>query len=108
MMDVPKNRYLANGHNYQDDRLPIYLPGNGGLLAATAMMAAGGTVRPIVMPPVFPTTASGKSAGKICTSCREQVCVRSRFFRNRHLFHLVALLDGVDDLLAITQHTAED
>ena len=33
LMDVPKNRYLANGHNHQDDRLPIYLPGNGGLLA---------------------------------------------------------------------------
>lgn len=27
--------------NYQDDRLTIYLPGNGGLLAAIAMMCAG-------------------------------------------------------------------
>lgn len=41
MMNVQKNTYLANGHNYQDDRLPIYLPGNGGLLAVAAMMAAG-------------------------------------------------------------------
>jgi hypothetical protein len=41
MMDVQKNTYLANGHNYQDKRLRLYLPGNGGLLAAVAMMAAG-------------------------------------------------------------------
>jgi hypothetical protein len=41
MMDVQKNTYLVNGHNYQDKRLRLYLPGNGGLLAAVAMMAAG-------------------------------------------------------------------
>ncbi|MBD0280317.1 MAG: hypothetical protein ICV81_20475, partial [Flavisolibacter sp.] len=35
------NTYLVNGHNYQDDRLRIYLPGNGGLLLAIAMMVAG-------------------------------------------------------------------
>ena len=35
------NTYLANGHNYQDKRLRIYLPGNGGILAAVAMMCAG-------------------------------------------------------------------
>jgi hypothetical protein len=39
--DTPKNRYLPNGHNYQAERLPAYLPGNGGLLAAAALMAAG-------------------------------------------------------------------
>lgn len=38
MMDAPKNRYLMNGHNYQDARLAIYLPGNGGLLTAVARM----------------------------------------------------------------------
>jgi hypothetical protein len=38
MMEAPKNRYLANGHNYQDARLSIYLPGNGGILSAVAMM----------------------------------------------------------------------
>jgi len=32
---------LPNGHNYQEGRLTIYLPGNGGLLAAIAMMCAG-------------------------------------------------------------------
>ena len=38
MMNSPKNRYLLNGHNYQDSRLSIYLPGNGGLLSAVAKM----------------------------------------------------------------------
>ena len=41
MKDVVKNTYLKNGHNWQDNRLRIYLPGNGGLLAAVAMMCAG-------------------------------------------------------------------
>jgi hypothetical protein len=38
LMDAPKNRYLMNGHNYQDARLAIYLPGNGALLTAVAKM----------------------------------------------------------------------
>jgi hypothetical protein len=41
LMDVQKNTYLVNGHNYQDKRLRLYLPGNGGLLAVVAMMSAG-------------------------------------------------------------------
>lgn len=36
-----KNTYLPNGHNFQDARLRLYLPGNGGLLSAVAMMCAG-------------------------------------------------------------------
>lgn len=40
-MPVQTNTYLVNGHNYQDGRLTIYLPGNGGLLTALAMMCAG-------------------------------------------------------------------
>ena len=39
-IDSPKNTWLPNGHNWQRANLPLYLPGNGGLLAATAMMAA--------------------------------------------------------------------
>lgn len=35
------NTYLVSGHNYQDSRLRLYLPGNGGLLTAVAMMCAG-------------------------------------------------------------------
>ncbi len=41
LMDKRTNTYLVNGHNYQDDRLRIYLPGNGGLLTTVAMMCAG-------------------------------------------------------------------
>lgn len=41
LMPVQKNRYLPNGHNYQDSRLRLYLPGNGGLLGAVALMCAG-------------------------------------------------------------------
>ena len=41
LMNISTNTYLNNGHNYQDGRLTIYLPGNGGLLTAIAMMCAG-------------------------------------------------------------------
>lgn len=41
LMNNRTNTYLANGHNYQDKRLRCYLPGNGGLLTAVAMMCAG-------------------------------------------------------------------
>ena len=41
LMDVPKNHYLTNGHNPQRSNLRVYLPGNGGLLAALAMLAVG-------------------------------------------------------------------
>ncbi len=43
LMESPKNTYMENGHNRMvgDNALPLYLPGNGGLLIAAAMMAAG-------------------------------------------------------------------
>ena len=41
LMDKRTNTYLSNGHNCQDKRLRCYLPGNGGLLTAIAMMCAG-------------------------------------------------------------------
>ena len=41
MMDKRTNTYLPNGHNFQDNRLRCYLPGNGGLLTAIALMTAG-------------------------------------------------------------------
>lgn len=53
-LDTPKNRYLANGHNYQRANLPLYLPGNGGLLYATALMAAGWDGAPKRNAPGFP------------------------------------------------------
>ncbi len=40
-MPIQTNTYLPNGHNYQDARLRVYLPGNGGLLTAVALMCAG-------------------------------------------------------------------
>lgn len=40
-MGAQTNSYLKNGHNYQEERLTLYLPGNGGLLTAVAMMCAG-------------------------------------------------------------------
>ena len=40
--DKGKNTYLVNGHNFQEPkRLRLYLPGNGSLLDAVAMMCAG-------------------------------------------------------------------
>lgn len=41
LMAVAKNTYLPQGHNWQTPRLRCYLPGNGGLLLAVALMAAG-------------------------------------------------------------------
>jgi hypothetical protein len=40
-MNITTNTYLVNGHNYQSERLRLYLPGNGALLIAVAMMCAG-------------------------------------------------------------------
>ncbi|WP_312765571.1 hypothetical protein [Epilithonimonas sp.] len=40
-MNIQTNTYLKNGHNYQDGRLRIYLPGNGGILTTVAMMLEG-------------------------------------------------------------------
>jgi hypothetical protein len=43
LMEQPKNTYLVNGHNPQLPKrdLPLYLPGNGALLIAAALMTAG-------------------------------------------------------------------
>lgn len=43
MKDSPKNSYVTSGNNYQKLRkdLPLYLPGNGSLLLAVALMVAG-------------------------------------------------------------------
>jgi protein-glucosylgalactosylhydroxylysine glucosidase len=40
LMDTSKNRWLPNGHTWQRDNLPVYLPSNGALLSAVAMMRA--------------------------------------------------------------------
>jgi hypothetical protein len=58
LMEVEKNSYLINGHNYQSERLPVYLPGNGGLLTAIAMMCAGWDGSGQVHAPGFPGDGS--------------------------------------------------
>jgi hypothetical protein len=52
--DGPNNKYMPNGHNPQRGDLPVYLPGNGALLAAVAMMAAGWDGAPVGEAPGFP------------------------------------------------------
>lgn len=55
LTDKVKNRYLVSGHNFQTaDRLRVYLPGNGALLTAVAMMCAGWDGCPEVQNPGFP------------------------------------------------------
>lgn len=54
LLDSPKNHYGLNGHVYQRPGLSIYLPANGGLLYATAMMAAGWDGGPDRHAPGFP------------------------------------------------------
>ena len=55
LINTQKNTYLKNGHNFQtSDRLRIYLPGNGALLTAVAMMCAGWDGCPQVNNPGFP------------------------------------------------------
>ncbi len=58
LIDATKNTYRLNGHNYQRPGLTIYLPGNGGLLYAVAMMAAGWEGGPDRPAPGFPTDGS--------------------------------------------------
>ena len=62
-----KNLYFANGHNYQSDGLVCYLPGNGGLLAAVAMLAGGfddgkGVTVRVGFPPQWGATVEGFKA----------------------------------------------
>lgn len=52
--DSPNNWYTPNGHCRQREDLPVYLPGNGALLAAVAMMAAGWDGAPTMDAPGFP------------------------------------------------------
>jgi hypothetical protein len=54
LMDTPKNVYRVNGHNHQRPGLTVYLPGNGALLYAVAMMAAGWDGAPPGAAPGFP------------------------------------------------------
>ena len=55
LMEKGKNIYLVSGHNFQEPkRLRLYLPGNGALLNAVAMMCAGWDGCKEVLNPGFP------------------------------------------------------
>ena len=54
LMDTPKNHYGLNGQVYQRPGLSVYLPANGGLLYAVALMAAGWDGAPERHAPGFP------------------------------------------------------
>lgn len=55
LTDKGKNTYLSNGHNFQEPRrLRLYLPGNGALLTAIAMMCAGWDGATYMQNPGFP------------------------------------------------------
>ena len=41
LKDGPNNHYTPNGHCPQREDLPVYLPANGALLSAVALMVAG-------------------------------------------------------------------
>lgn len=58
LMKTEKNHYAANGHNYQRPNLPLYLPGNGGLLYAVALMANGWKNAARTSAPGFPDDGS--------------------------------------------------
>ncbi|CAN7258939.1 hypothetical protein LJR289_001081 [Pseudoduganella sp. LjRoot289] len=55
--DGPNNGYTRAGHN-PNKGLPVYLPGNGALLAAVAMMAGGWDGAPARAAPGFPADGS--------------------------------------------------
>ena len=59
LINKGKNTYLPNGHNFQEPkRLRLYLPGNGALLTAVAMMCAGWDGCQIPSNPGFPQDGS--------------------------------------------------
>jgi hypothetical protein len=63
LLNTPKNHYATNGHNYQRPNLPLYLPGNGGLLYAIALMANGWKGAPKKNAPGFPADWKVKVEG---------------------------------------------
>lgn len=63
LLDTPKNHYAVSGHNYQRPNLPLYLPGNGGLLYAVALMANGWKGAPTGDSPGFPSNWKVRAEG---------------------------------------------
>jgi hypothetical protein len=62
LMEQNKNSYVVSGNNYQrlNDKLPLYLPGNGSLLLSVAMMIAGYGMQEDTVCKGFPQDGSWK------------------------------------------------
>ncbi|MBN2371909.1 MAG: hypothetical protein JXO72_15615 [Vicinamibacteria bacterium] len=54
LRDAPNNHYTASGHCPQDGDIAVYLPANGSLLTAVALLAAGWDGTPNADAPGFP------------------------------------------------------
>ncbi len=63
-----RNEYRSNGHLLQTPGIPVYLPANGGLLWAVAMMAAGWEGGPERNAPGFPESWNVRCVG-FTSSC---------------------------------------
>ena len=60
LMPVLKNSWFKNGHVFQRDSLPAYMPANGGLLLAIAAMAGGTSGSPMnYFPPAWNARSEG-------------------------------------------------
>ena len=83
----PNNAYLNNGHCPQRSdvvrrpgegpgrsEIPAYLPANGALLAAVAMMAAGWDGAPADRPARASRATAGRSVTRACARCPEVTC----------------------------------
>jgi hypothetical protein len=69
-MQTSKNTWLPNGHNWQRANLPLYLPGNGGLLLAIAHM-----VREDCFPRNWKIRHEGFPAGRATSPARRNLYV---------------------------------
>ena len=76
-IDSKKNGYGMSGHVYQRPNLPLYLPANGGLLAAVAMMAGGWDGAPVRPAPGFPGKRLA-SEGRRISAVAVTRCLRAK------------------------------
>ena len=73
-LESPKNTWLPNGHNGQRADLPVYLPGNGGLLAR-GFPKKGWAARWERLPPAFASGGPVLGGGSTGTQASYSVAV---------------------------------